>query len=197
MNLSRMRLFHQYIHQTDIVLSPMRNYNSLTNTTGPASAVRTWLDRNLPPARRAGRQRQLYIQGYPGCGKTTTLRILEESFLCFRPTMGQECWDDFDDKRHQVIILDEFDGKRISHGLLKIILDGSRVSLPNRYVTNVKTKNLPVIICCNSAPEAIYTSLFEKHPVALREFIDRIEVVEFIESYAQLCHVFTLNEDEN
>ena len=96
----------------------------------------------------------------------------------YQPCNKNHYWDGFTDE-HDIIVFDEFQGKHIDFGLLKLILDGSeQIKLPCRYADVIKITNVPVIICNNFSPCDVYSKLFHKYPVCLEEFMDRIEFID-------------------
>jgi len=144
------------------------------NLSPQNSAILRWLGMNLFNPARALRTPQLYIHGRGMMGKTTLLMTLSRSFKTFFPSHGEKYWDGFDDS-YELIAFDEFSGKVIPLSMMKMLLDGQTMTLPQRYHAFSKTKNIPIICCSNFDPVDVYHNL---NSINLDAFLSRLHIIE-------------------
>ena len=123
--------------------------------------------------RREHRQKQLYIWGPAGIGKTSIInRMLDAGLRGFHlPYNGH--WEDWFDNSYDFAFADEF------HGQVKItelnkFLEGAVMHLPCRFQNKMKCKNILTIILSNVSPEEQYMTV----PNSIRTaFLDRLIVL--------------------
>lgn len=140
------------------------------------NAIVDWLRTNMRQARQL-RQKQLYIHGPPGVGKTRLSQFLREYYLVYDIPRREDFYDLYHDMV-DVAILDEFTGSMKSIQWLNSFLDGSNFTLPKKGAQYEKRRNIPVIILSNYSPEDNYP---RADRVALRALMDRLLVVSLSE----------------
>jgi len=137
--------------------------------------IASWLNQNLRTP-RVHRQKQIWIQGPPGCGKTTLVMMLEDAFkLSIYYWPKEEAWmDGYSDGAYDLILLDEYRAqKRITE--LNSVLSGDPIPLPRRGTHPiVKRDLLPVMILSNFDPQSAYCKV---GPSQLAPLLDRLTVV--------------------
>lgn len=132
--------------------------------------MKAWFDLNLPEGytrelrrRRPIRDKQLWIKGVPGIGKTTFLARLYETLKVF-PWNVRENFTVYQNFVYDLIILDEYTGGLPLH-FLNAMVDGSQTPLTVKNGNSIgKLENLPVIVCSNSSPDEVYRAHFDANP---------------------------------
>lgn len=139
-------------------------------------AVHQWLLINMFIP-RLHRQKQLYLMGPTGVGKTCLMNMLLEVSRVYLPTIGCQYWDFYDDESVDMIFFDEFCGSHMHLTLLNKVLEGSEVSLKRRYNGLRKKKNVPVILASN----ILVFDQYQSASFLQREaFMDRVDVVNVV-----------------
>lgn len=138
---------------------------------GPTSALVEWLRENILEP-RLHRQKQLWIYGPPGIGKSRLIGQLQERLRVYVIPRDEEFYDEYEDGLYDLCVLDEYRSHKTLNWL-NSWLDGSTFPIRQKGRQAVKNDNLPVIICSNYAPETCY-----KESVTRDAFIDRLTVVE-------------------
>jgi len=137
----------------------------------------SWLNKNLPPAHRPHKQKQLWLHGPAGVGKTRLQGQLKQYFNTYQVANEEKWWSGMD-YTTEIIMFDEFTGYKCLSDM-KRLLEGSDFPMPQKGEQPfVKTKNIPVIICSNSTPEQVYHNVFEKSPQEFLPLLERIQVIE-------------------
>jgi hypothetical protein len=139
--------------------------------------IASWLTTNLRQKRKH-RQKQLWIQGPPGIGKTSLMMMLEEIYTLsvYHWPKDERWWDLYGDGQYDLILLDEFRSQKMITEL-NPILSGDPISLSRRGVAPiVKRDNLPVIIMSNYSPEECFPHANEHGK--LEPLLDRIKIVK-------------------
>jgi len=139
--------------------------------------VVSWLNKNLPPQQRPHKQKQLWLYGPAGVGKTRLQSQLSEYFAAYHVANEDKWWSGMDDSV-EIIMFDEFTGyKTLSD--MKRLLEGSRFPMPQKgQQPFIKIKNIPIIICSNSSPEQVYHNVLEKSPQEFQPLLERLQVIE-------------------
>lgn len=110
-----------------------------------------WLAKNVQ-TERALRQKQLWICGRPGVGKSTLKEWLMKRTWVYLPP--PEAYDTDFHNDYDLIILDEFTGKGKSLEWIKEVADGSTYPMKRKFQAPLlKTKNMPLIVLSNYLPE--------------------------------------------
>jgi len=144
--------------------------SALAALTLPSAFVE-WAETNILVP-RVPRQKQMWIYGPPGVGKTRLLGLLRTMLRCYDMPLDEEFYDDYEDGLYDLVLIDEFKHqKRIQ--FLNAWLDGQPLPIRLKGKQAVKTDNLPVIISSNFSPEECY-----KPGVGRDALIDRFIVVE-------------------
>ena len=139
--------------------------------------IASWLTTNIRQPRKK-RQKQLWIQGEGGIGKTTMREMIEEwySLSVYLWPKDERWWDAYGDGEYDIIILDEFRSQKMITEL-NPILSGDSISLSRRGMAPVvKRDNLPVIILSNYTPEESFPNATEHGKLA--PLLDRLTVVK-------------------
>jgi len=137
-----------------------------------ALTVQEWLHSNilLP---RLPRQKQLWICGRPGIGKSRLLGVLRTMLRCYDMPRDEEYYDGYEDGLYDLVILDEYKHqKRLQ--FLNAWCDGQPLPLRQKGSQSLKSNNLPLIVCSNFCIEECYREGIGRD--ALR---DRFECVDF------------------
>ena len=124
--------------------------------------IASWLTTNLRQKRKH-RQKQLWIQGPGGIGKTTLVTMLEEiySLSIYRWPKDERWWDLYGDGQYDLIVLDEFRSQKMITEL-NPILSGDPTTLSRRGMSPITKRDiLPVIIMSNYTPEECFPSANE------------------------------------
>lgn len=133
-----------------------------------------WLEKNLQSDREF-KQKQLYLWGPPGIGKTTLALELAEYFMIYYPPMDEDFYDSYADETTDLVILDEFKAqKRIT--FLNQFLQGAPMTLRRKGSQVMKRKNVPVMIFSNFSLEQCYTHAPQ---VAIDALKERLEIIEW------------------
>jgi hypothetical protein len=119
------------------------------------------------------KRKQLYLYGPASTGKSTFIqRVLFAQYggQVFKANSSDEkyCWENFNQKTHNLVTLDEFDYKDHNINTLKLVLAGEDFICPVKYQdAQVKFVQCPVVIMSNNPP-----------PVFNRAFMERIQVID-------------------
>ena len=139
--------------------------------------IASWLTTNLRQKRKH-RQKQLWIQGPGGIGKTTLVTMMEEiySLSIYRWPKDERWWDLYGDGQYDLIVLDEFRSQKMITEL-NPILSGDPTTLSRRGMSPITKRDiLPVIVMSNYTPEECFPSANEHGK--LEPLLDRITVVK-------------------
>ena len=139
--------------------------------------IASWLTTNLRQKRKH-RQKQLWIQGPPGIGKTKMMKKLRKlySLTIYNWPKDERWWDLYGDGQYDIIMLDEFRSQKMITDL-NPILSGDPISLSRRGMAPVEKRDkLPVIIMSNYTPEECFPNANEHGK--LEPLLDRIIVVK-------------------
>ena len=139
--------------------------------------IASWLTTNLRQKRKH-RQKQLWIQGPPGIGKTKMMKKLRKlySLTIYNWPKDERWWDLYGDGQYDIIMLDEFRSQKMITDL-NPILSGDPISLSRRGMAPVEKRDkLPVIIMSNYTPEECFPNANEHGK--LEPLLDRIKVVK-------------------
>ncbi len=141
--------------------------------------IASWIQENLL-AERVHRQPQLWIKSPTGCGKTFLVMSLESMGLRIYHWPYEEWNDAYQDDHYDVIVMDEFGGKRCVYPpLLNALLEGKPEPLKRRGLPPVlKRKNLPVLILSNFEPHEVYEKYVGQDYAKLNPLMSRLTVVE-------------------
>lgn len=180
-NLQRLSLFQAKIVQpaaaskSRLPWTPERLRSSHMDLACSRSVI-TWLQTNILQPRRL-RQKQLYLYGPPGCGKTSLLMFLRRYLVTYDIPRGEKYYD-LVHQGIQLATMDEVTGANKSIQEWNTLLDGSDITLPVKGAQWCKTmehSNWPIILCSNFAPNHIYRSA---DSTAVEAFLSRLTVVK-------------------
>lgn len=158
-------------------LKPIPTLPPWTKPTVNCEAIQSWLIGNIG-VKRTLRQKQLWIYGRPGIGKTYLLQELQTRLNPYFLPVHSMWFDAYNDNDYDIIICDEF-LNGLPYTLMNQLLDGQTVGLKRRGKPEyIKRNNLPVIICSNYYPGDCYTNIFEKNAMARQSFEDRFVVAQ-------------------
>jgi len=133
--------------------------------------ITEWLNMNLLKP-RVPRQKQLWLCGPPGIGKSRLIGQLHSRLRVYDMPRDEDWYDEYEDGCYDLIVMDEYKShKKIQ--FLNSWLDGSVVPFKIKGKQGVKHDNLPFIICSNFTPEQCY-----KEGVGRDALVDRFTVVD-------------------
>lgn len=137
----------------------------------PEFEIGMWLLQNIK-VERALRQKQLWINGAPGCGKTSLIMELDRYLKVFWvPMDGDRFIDGFTDD-YDLIVFDEMKSQFKITWLNQFIV-GSPMRINVKGSSVMKTKNTPVIFLSNMGPCAAYKNMTPQ----LEAFLDRLTLI--------------------
>jgi hypothetical protein len=143
----------------------------ITGLTGPTLRIAKWLIKNIKQE-RAFKQKQLYIYGPPGKGKTHLVNRLKE-YLAVYVIPKTPFVDGYSDTEYDLVLCDEFKA-HFTIQFLNEFLQGSMMHLNQKGGGTVKTKNLPMIFLSNFCLEECYR---KSSPVAVDALKCRFKIV--------------------
>ena len=115
-----------------------------------------WLNLNLTIARKF-KQKQLYIWGSVGAGKTHMINILSGLLNIYHIPKNEDWDDQYEDGLYQLAVLDEFKRQKTRAYLLEW-LQGSSMSLKRKGLCRlIKSCNIPTIILSNYSLDELYS----------------------------------------
>lgn len=124
-------------------------------------SIRDWLIENIKKPRQL-RQKQLYLWGPPGIGKTHLVTQLDYLLsIMYVARDDGEFMDFYEDGMYDLIVMDEFSNKKTMQ-FMNQILDGQKCTLKKKGAQIVKSDNLPVIVISNYPLEKNYAGLYER-----------------------------------
>ena len=116
------------------------------------------------------RQKQLWLIGLPGIGKSTLFQKLEESLRIYDVPKDENFYDFYSDKEWDIALLDEFGGQKTIYWM-NSWLDGSKLTLRVKGAQVRKTDRLPTVIISNAHPATLYRSAIEKNADCLTPLV--------------------------
>lgn len=128
------------------------------------------------------RQKQLWIKGPIGSGKTTFATLLDKFLRIYTLIYETDYMEGYEPNLTDLVIFDEFRGQK-TLTFLNSFIDGSIKKYNVKYSWTTKRKNHPVIFFSNFSPTECYSKASD---VTLDAFIDRLNVVEIVTLYG-LC----------
>lgn len=154
--------------------------------------LESWLNSNVTYStmnQRTIRQKQLWLHGPPGIGKTRLKGRLEKKLMTYIIPKDENFCDMYEDQRYKLAILDEYRGEH-KIGWLNSWLDGSTFMLRVKGGQYLKKKNIPTMIIANNPIEEIYGSdpgkgerAQARRKIALEALKDRVEEVYIPEKF--------------
>lgn len=129
-------------------------------------------------AQRTHRQKQYYISGAPGIGKTSILNKLREAgFRGFAiPYDGH--WEEWDDEAYDFGYADEFLGQ-VKITEMNAFLDGAEFAMNCRFKRKVKKKNIPVFVLSNVDLYDQYKSVPDMVSAAFQDRFITIKLMQY------------------
>ncbi len=155
----------------------------LSSYSRSATTIQAWLNTNIRAGPRAPRQKQLWIHGPGGLGKTHLIEWLNRFVRIWLYNRVEMYQDAYQNGEYDLCVLDEFNpGATIPISTLNTLADGSIMLLPKKNdAALVKTDRLGLIVCSNAAPAEIYHSLAYKAPLVVQALESRFTVVNLVE----------------
>lgn len=144
--------------------------------------VAEWLNTNLLRP-RVTRQKQLWVHGPTGLGKTYLLDALRARLRCYEIPKGEDFYDFYDDGCYDLSVMDEFRGQKTVTWLNEW-LQGTVMTVRKKGSQALKSLNLPCIICSNYSP----AECFPKVPrIGLEALESRLVIVSVFERLVVSC----------
>lgn len=171
-NLAKMIKFKQFV--STMSKKPEEEWGGVDEMDywpAEAQTIVRWLNKNIMKPRKF-KQKQLYVQGPTGVGKTTMINNLEKYCRVYYLPY-EEFYDYYMDGEYDLIVIDEFKGQKKVTFLNKL-LEGSNMPMPQKGQQTMKTDNLPVIILSNYHPDNAYKNI-DYH--AMQALTARLECV--------------------
>jgi len=182
-NLAKMRAFMSYVKALPQPLLPWPEL-SLPFACPDLNRIAQWVIcyvKNKSP--RPLKAPQLWIWGEPSLGKSTLIQKLSQyarSYAMPITMSGSTPFlDDFDEEIIDFCYFDEFKGQYPVF-FLNALTDGSRQRYQSKGGSFVKTKNLPMIVCANESPRALYHNVSDVTLAALESRFTVVNVKSFI-----------------
>jgi len=146
-----------------------------------ATKVLLWIKQNFfPGVVRLPRQKQLYLFGPPGIGKSRLKDRMERYFDLYEIPNDIDFYCGYQEGLFQGMYLDEFcGGKRVQW--LNKVLDGSRVTLNQKNGRVMKVTNHPIMLIANEPLDYYYPNISQpgaRGRVIFDALVDRLEIVE-------------------
>lgn len=182
-NLVKMKAFLSYVKALP---SPLLEWPTLTLPLPCVedNIIAQWIVcfvKNKSP--RPLKAPQLWIWGDPSLGKSTLIQKLSQyarSYAMPITMSGSTPFlDDFDEEIIDFCYFDEFKGQYPVF-FLNALTDGSRQRYQSKGGSFVKTKNLPMIVCANEPPSALYRNVSDVTLAALESRFTIVNVKRFI-----------------
>jgi len=145
----------------------------------------TWLTLNVLPeviTQRKPRQKQLYLHGPPGIGKSRMISQLTQFLRIYSMPRDEEFYDAYDDDSYDLAVLDEFKHSKTIQWL-NGWLDGNPMPIRKKGSQGIKKKNLPTIIISNFSLQQNYRGAIEKNSNAIDSLADRLEIIEVTQEF--------------
>lgn len=150
----------------------------------PTSAgirLTTWMNANLTVGKTTGRsprQKQLWLCGAPGIGKTRIRGLLATYLRIYTVPNDEDFYDDWEDDLYDLAVFDEFKGQKPIQWM-NSWLDGQPKPIRKKCAQAVKNFNVATIILSNFTPQQCYHKAFERHASQLAPLLDRLEIIDF------------------
>ena len=145
----------------------------------PADRIREWLNSNLFTD-RVFKQKQLYVVGPSGTGKTSLVRALDRFCSIYWMPNDEEFYDEWEEGAYDLVVIDEFRGtNKISW--LNRFLEGTPLNMRIKGSHSRKVVNVPVIMCSNFTLEAIYANAQERLVGSISALLNRLEIIHLFE----------------
>ncbi len=159
--------------------------------------IADWIMENLLKA-RVHRQHQLWIQSPTGYGKTYLTMSLESMGIRIYHWPYEEWNDAYQDDLYDLIVMDEYGGKRCVYPpLLNSLLEGKPEPLKRRGLSPVlKRKNLPILILSNFTPYEVYSKYVGEDYTKLDPLMSRLTQVDCLGPIRIIMSVADFSEEE-
>nr|QXP07722.1 MAG: replication associated protein [Arizlama virus] len=135
-----------------------------------------WMDVNFSNP-RYHREKQLYVWGKTGMGKSLLIIWLKQFFHIY-PMPHSKWMNDLDMKRHQLLVCDEFNGC-YPISFINEFVQGTDMPLETKGGIVLKNKNLPVIFLSNKPLNHWYKD--DTDPLVMDALLDRFNMIEIKE----------------
>lgn len=148
----------------------------VVDVDGPTSALVDWMRNNILVP-RLPRQKQLWLYGPPGIGKTRFIGQIRQRLRVYDMPRDEDFYDAYEDGLYDLVVLDEYKHqKRLQ--FMNAWCDGQPLPLRQKGCQTVKNDNLPLIVCSNFSPEECY-----REGVGRDALIERFEIVQLIADF--------------
>jgi len=148
--------------------------SALDALTLPGALV-GWLIGNIMTP-RIPRQKQMWLYGPPGIGKTRLIGLLRTMLRIYDMPRDEDFYDAYEDGLYDLVVLDEYRSqKRIQ--FLNAWCDGQPLPIRQKGSQTIKNDNLPLLLCSNFAPIECYGE-----GVGRDALIDRFTVVHVLQN---------------
>jgi len=150
-----------------------------------------WMNSNLTVGKTTGRsprQKQLWLCGPPGIGKTRLRGLLANYLRIYTVPNDEDFYDDWEDHLYDLAVFDEFKGQKTIQWM-NSWLDGQPKPLRKKGSQYEKRVNVATIILSNFTPQQCYHKAFNQHASQLAPLLDRLEIVQWDTSTIDLEYI--------
>lgn len=163
-NLSRVQAYVAWRQVQSFRLREPR-WSGCASVSASDSGLVEWLNSNICKE-RPFRQKQLWLHGPSGVGKTTLLDKLRSVLRVYELPKSEDFYDFYDNGCYDLIVCDEFKAHK-TITFLNEFIQGTQMVIRKKGSQAIKSENLPVIICSNYTIRECYPKVAEVGLVAL------------------------------
>ena len=143
-----------------------------TNCSAVKEELVDWLNTNIGVKDRPFKQRQLWLCGPPGIGKTTFVMWLEKYCRTYFVPLEESFYDEYFDERVDLCVFDEYKAHK-TITFMNSFLQGM-CPIRKKGTQYMKRSNPPCIITSNFSPEECYK---KSDDMSLRALRERLQVI--------------------
>jgi len=146
-----------------------------------AESVISWINLNIKMPRYF-KQKQLYIYGNTGLGKTSLINLLSQYLNIYIAPYDGEWFDDYNDD-YDLVVFDEFRAQYTIQWMNQF-MEGSLKAIRRRCSSPyLKKTNIPVIILSNFSPREAYSKVDAERLETLLARLTVCQVTRFLDLF--------------